>query len=567
MGCFYNARQPRRYRLLAWDRGNVAEAFTKFSRLVSLDEEGDDYIGYLYISGVQNGVEQDLGPFKFSWKKRSSLFVKIEFDGGVTMRAFDHETKVQLEKHAKENNFQFTEFLLRTIPVEDYQEIEEEIKADDQTYEEEHEPAQEEIVVEPDQEAIQETTEAVEDKGKKKKKVKKVRKIKSKRDREIKLRERKGKEMLEECESDLEFFEKAAIILIGFFITKNDEKPLTSKEEMLLYENQMYSAVAFKKIMDKQGEQKAVYRSMLKSGRFQMLTWFLRSNLHDLEKYIEGTESELLGFAGAYGRDKLLLKNVARQISSLLPPEDKRHAALTTKEARLTVPSTDRVSSGYKMNLFSDFFFHQNRIPEYLKRFSSFLDIGSGRSIGKADYFLTEVRTHNPRAKTYVTDLLYDLSTKTSAASAGAPESKEDLIAKGKQMGHEVLADPAQNLKHIPDSSVDFVTASWSFDKFNEENEGTKQALRELARVMMPGGVFRAWPINFNPSIYEYITGELGDVFEIKALDASEETYEWMQEGYFAASVIIEKKKDANPEKLAKLKKESAEWVKTHLHE
>lgn len=561
-----------------WNRSTINKAFVEFSNLLAAEYENRVGTGYLYITGEIDGNIYDLGPFEFFWKKGPVLFVQIKFKYGnqeKLLPVFSRQTQEELSDFSKDFGISFRSFLLRTKPTDDEVDFDENLTdqpTDEDSIDSDKTHDLPDLSESDSSNEEEKTVFPKEDDGQfvsdKKVKNKRRKVVKPGKNRKIELHKRKSQELKKSCKEDLDILETLALKFHSNYRNADN----TEFQEAYYYLSQKLID-----IFNKKNEAKAVYRTLMRSGEYSVLVWFLRFTANSIEEYFNGTDKYLTGLAAYFEKNKSTQSALLRSIKSVLPNDEDMYSNLTTKGARYNTNTTARSFLEYAGTLFPEVIGKPKRsvfdtlekdlefIKKYLTRFNSFLDIGSGSAPITPDSYFKTIQKLIPNSKRIAMDIFYDESTPMSVGSVGSTYSKEFVISTIKELDIEVSSNPAQNMSDISDESIDMITASWSFDKFKESVSGTKQALREVARVLAPGGFFRCMPMNFNEDISTFLHKEMEDVFEIKILSMdSVDGYNWSEPGVGTCFVVL-KKKQIDQEKLNNLKSDSKEWIKKYL--
>jgi SAM-dependent methyltransferase len=484
--------------------------------------------GYLYFRATKEvdrkTEEYDLGPFKLKVVQASSLSAKIElpllntegeFTGdtdffGVFTRDAE-EAMRRLVIKSKQNSYKIESFVLRQTEVVE---------------------AVEEMPT--DQENVEDKKQANQTEEKPKKSV---------------------FEAVKKPEATL-----AQRILDSLKITESMYLSLQDKSKTMNKTQSLYEInKRIINIIDSKGQEKALYRSYLRSGRFQFFANYLRFQLLLLNKRLAGEVSLTDFYDLSIDKKPSEIKMLIRQLSSILPPEDKSIDRFVTPESRLKTKSTTRSSQDYDFILFKDLLLEGVDMKSYFESCHCVLDAGSGQTFANDSNFLNEVKKINPNCRTIGVDMHYDESNSELISSTGGRVKRGDLIKLGREQGHELYGDPIQYLKHIGDEVVDVYTSSWVYDKFSEDHDGTVQALREAIRVVKPGGEIRISPMHYTKKVADFLN-QYSDALYVKVLENDSILgYDWNKQ-IPTVKVVFQRLK-ADPERLEQIKKESMEWL------
>lgn len=177
------------------------------------------------------------------------------------------------------------------------------------------------------------------------------------------------------------------------------------------------------------------------------------------------------------------------------------------------------------------------------------LDIGSGETYRVPDSLMNAMPSINPRVRIAGLDPLYDERTAAPVDKAQGRHKLDPLWA----AKNELIAGTAQNMP-VDSNSIDQILSFYAFDKFNEAAEGTTQAMRQMARVLVPGGIAR---------IYGMHRSELAEgkpvhrYFQIPV----RADYETDQPTGADLSMVVLVRKKLAPSEEATIQKEINEWL------
>lgn len=234
----------------------------------------------------------------------------------------------------------------------------------------------------------------------------------------------------------------------------------------------------------------------------------------------------------------------------LFPPKEHRDT-YRSQQGLEHFGSTNRDIERYRELLFPEF----DNIIEFIAYLITrgperWLDIGSGITYREDNSLMSIVQQINPDIQFIGTDILYSESFAGPIDKALKTSGVERESAEGKQL----VAAAVQTLP-FEKKSFSCVLSSWVFDKLNEENGSVEQGLRQVARVLEPGGLARIYAIPYeaikDPLVREY--------FSVIAEDKMQST-----KGKALGSLILEKK-DLSEEQEKKLEAEINAWIERYI--
>lgn len=117
------------------------------------------------------------------------------------------------------------------------------------------------------------------------------------------------------------------------------------------------------------------------------------------------------------------------------------------------------------------------------------LDIGSGETYKNPKSLMNVMPSINPKVTIVGCDPMYGGNTGPLDTAYGRNELDPEWTK-----GKELYPYTAQRLE-FEDASFDAILSCWVFDKFEKRNEGQLQGLRQVARVLKPGGTARIYPV------------------------------------------------------------------------
>ena len=200
------------------------------------------------------------------------------------------------------------------------------------------------------------------------------------------------------------------------------------------------------------------------------------------------------------------------------------------------------------------------RSPEGLLKYlhacpeQRWLDIGSGETYREPMSLMNAMRDINPKVKVVGLDPMYDEQLVSHGDRArGRHRLDPKWAAK-----NELVAGTAQNMS-LPDASFDHVVSMFAFDKFNEATGGTQQALRQVARILKPGGIVRIHGLDLSAlergsALFEYFTPIAPAVIASKTMTDVGKSF----------ATIVFKRVAVSAEEEKKLREDINEWLEKY---
>lgn len=385
--------------------------------------------------------------------------------------------------------------------------------------------------------------------GKKSKKIKGARKPASKKKSRAEIKERDKRNAERDYQTTLAALEDAAHAFDDMHGEKAMARAMDAFVDMALFLSHSNNQVFRKRFV----------RSLTTEGKYENLRRLL-----GLFYVIEGDRFQDMLHASsntrAYGEETMRMINAQRQIGKLAQEVANLQGkadAFRSREARENTNATGQSLMEYGNLLFPEF---KTEI-EFLTYLASrpkerWIDVGNGENYFHPGSLMNEMPFINPNVSIVGVDLLY---RKGAANFMDKIYGRDELIESYAKQ-HELVGVAAQELSTaFPPESFDAYLSCLTYDKFNTENGGIEQALRQAAYVVKPGGRIRIYPFPVDrvppdhPIIRKY--------FDV--IGTAEVAHSHKEELVRTGLALTRKR--VSEEDMTELKREIDEWLKRHV--